>query len=78
MNNLFKERFLKIAGDWNGEEETFSSEGTRYSEHQAVLAQDIVDKLDSIEKEKTYWKTIADDITKDMDDLLEMVTRFNQ
>jgi hypothetical protein len=44
-----KEQYSQIAGDWNGEDKSFQSGGTVYTEDEALLATDIVDAIDHLE-----------------------------
>ena len=62
-----KEKYSTIASAWNGED--------RKGEDEALSAQDILDKIESIEQEKADWRRIGNDITLGLDKLEEMVKK---
>lgn len=72
-----KQKFSKIAGDWNGEDDTFTSEGVKYTEFQARHAQDIVDLIEGIETQMAAKETIDKDILSDQYKLDLLVAQFN-
>lgn len=53
-----KQKYLAISGQWNGKE-------SGLSEDRAHSAQDIVDLIDEIEREKEEHRNLAEQITKD-------------
>jgi hypothetical protein len=60
-----KLHYEEVAGKWNGDTPT--------GEDEAMSAKDILDKIDSIEKEKADWERLTTDIDKGLLDLGELV-----
>ena len=65
-----KAQFEEIAGRWNGDDVV--------GEDVALSAKDIIDKIDSIEKEKEDWRRIGNDITRGLDELEKMLIEYKE